>query len=94
MLETLFYIVLTAYTATGENFHSNLSIPFDSRLSCTYYLKNRIDTHPLPFSKNESGEHVVTYDETEYVVDFWSHQCEEFYFDTTDGKWKTVPNSI
>ena len=94
MLETIFYIVLTAYTTSGENFHSNLSIPFDSKITCSYYLKNKIDVHPLPFQKNELGNYVVTYNETEYEVDFWSHQCEEFYFDVKDGKWKTVPNSI
>ena len=94
MLETIFYIVLTAYTASGENFHSNLSLPFDGSRSCSYYMKTNLNQHPLPFTKNELGEYIITYQGTEHVIEFWQHQCEEFYYDIEDGKWKQGPNSI
>ena len=49
-INTVWYIVLTAFTASGETLHSNWSIPFENPNICGYYLKN-MDVNPdnLPF---------------------------------------------
>jgi len=93
-IDTIFYIVLTAFTASGETLHSNWSIPFENRKECGYFLKNQIDEYPLPFKKDETGNYTISHGETTYYVEFWSHSCQEFYYDQESGKWKQVPSSI
>ena len=94
-INTVWYIVLTAYTVSGETLHSNWSIPFENPNICGYYLKN-MDPEPedLPFKKDEMGNYVIYHGEKTYEVEFWSHSCVQFYWDEKTKKYKQVPNSI
>ena len=94
-INTVWYIVLTAFTASGETLHSNWSIPFENPKICGYYLKNMdVEAEKLPFKKDEMGNYVIYHKDKTYNVEFWSHSCEEFYYDEELGRFKKVPSSI
>ena len=94
-INTVWYIVLTAYTADGSTLHSNWSIPFENPNICGYYLKNMdVKAENLPFKKDEMGNYVIYHKEKTYEVEFWSHSCQEFYWDEETNRFKQVPNSI
>ena len=94
-LETLFYIVLSAYTTDGSVLHANWNMPFENENICGYYLRNMDTTEQkLPFEKDEMGNYVIYHKDKTYYVEFWSHSCEEFYYDEETKKWKQVPNTI
>ena len=94
-INTVWYIVLTAYTSDGSTLHSNWSIPFETPKICGYYLKSMdVDAENLPFKKDEMGNYVIYHKDKTYEVDFWSHSCQEFYWDEETNRFKQVPNSI
>jgi len=94
MLETIFYIVLVAYTVPGVQLSSVWTTPFANEVECQYYLDNEVPKHELPFPTNEEGKLIVVYEDVEYEVEFWAHSCEEHYYDAENNVFRVLPGSI
>ena len=92
-IETIFFVILTAYTAAGDVFHSKWDMPMQNAEECAYYVQHVVPDEPLPFWKDEMGNNTISYNEQTHIVDFWAHSCKEFYFDVDKDQWFEIINN-